>query len=518
MKKPSREFVRYFFMIIILLSILTGIRYYSSYHDVENRIDSQVEDTMSVFENRIVNTYDDRLRDLIYTREITERLLHSGVELERIEEIYYEFAKSLGLYDQVRLIDIRGNELVRINYGKGKPKIVPAEELQEKLDRYYFQETVRIDHYGIYLSPLDLNEEGGVIERPFKPMIRLGMQIQDQNGNPQGVVILNYLAENWIDVDANKLADYPEPMVDFDDLWIVNPQGYYVHHQDDSREWGFMLSGREAYSLVNDYPDLWEDRNASLSQKSKQSDAILYLKKIPALEPPAPYYSEPYELGFLVYHFPLDQYENYFDAAKQEWLAWMAGSIFVALLGAYFLEGFARSRKEMIDNLHMRANRDHLTGLLNKSGFQAMLPGERNRWNDGILAIGYFDIDDFKSVNDQYGHAVGDEILLEVGNRLKQVLRERDLPARIHGDEFNILLKLRKEIDARVVARRLINRMKDPIVTTAGEIAITVSLGIAFYGEEESFEEVAERADRLMYEVKRTGKSDYRIEGLAQEA
>jgi|GEM_PF-2701318 len=517
-RKLSKTYLKYFLILAVLFLGLTGIRYQMAMIEIERHVDDDVEDYFQVLENRMESTYQERQRDLVYMREMTETMLNGGATRFQLADIYYEFSKSIGMYDQIRYLDTEGMELVRVNYLGGKPQIVENMALQNKGNRYYLQALKELDHESIYISPIDLNVENGEIEVPIKPMIRIGMAVQDTNGNKAGYVLMNYLVSNWLKAESKYFITFRDHVIEFPELRIVNTDGYYLQHEDPNKEWGFIFPERQNENLAVAYPELWEERDSQKMIKRTTSQEVVYLQKINAFSSATPYSSQDIELGYLVYVFPIARYEGFFESAKDEGMILIIISLLLALLGAYFFENSAKSRRELIDSLHLRASRDQLTGLYNKHGFLELVPVEMKRWDDGISAIGYFDIDDFKSVNDRYGHSVGDEVLQEVGSRLKEVLRERDLPARIHGDEFNILLKLRKEIDARVVARRLINRMKDPIVTSAGEIAITVSLGIAFFGEEESFEEVAERADRLMYEVKRTGKSDYRIEGLAQEA
>lgn len=513
----SKQFIRYFLLIFMMLFFLSGIRYQMGSNVIVDHINDDVEDYFRLLENRMISTYEDRIRDLVYTRELTETLLADNVSFNQISNFYYELSKSLGLYDQIRYLDVDGREQIRINYDEGHPRIVTGEELQNKSERYYFMEMTQLGQDEVYLSPLDLNIENGKLEWPFKPMIRMGMRVQDKQGRPIGFVVLNYLAANWMQADTKYFSSSQEHMIDFQALMIVNEDGYYLQHEKEEFKWGFILPDRSGANFAQEFPVIWEQRDQGSVVREEVNRGLVYIKKITALRPESPYQAEPYELGYLSYSLSEDLYRAYFVSIKQEWAIMISLSIFFALLGAYFLENSAKSRRELMDTLHHQANRDELTGLFNKSGFLMMMPSEAKRWNDGVLAIGYFDIDDFKSLNDRYGHAVGDEVLIEMGKRLQEVLRERDLPARIHGDEFNILLKLRKEIDAMVVARRLINRMKDPIETSVGEIFVTVSLGIAFIRQGESFEEVAERADRLMYKVKRSGKSDYRIEGLASE-
>lgn len=519
MKRPfSKLFIRYFLFLFTALLLFSSFRYQLSVQEIENHIDDDVEDYFQVLENRMAATYNDRLRDLVYIRDMTETLLENDRSDEPITDVYYEFSKATGLYDQIRYLDLDGNEIIRVNYEEGIPRVLPESELQNKAKRYYFQAMEIMKHNDIYISPVDLNMENAEIEVPLKPMIRMGMTMQDQAGNPIGYVVMNYLAANWLQTESEFFSSFRDHVITFQEMRIVNNEGYYLQHENAQKEWGFIFPERKEANFSLEYPKIWAERNNKDVLKKVLDQDVVYLMELKRLEPKDPYMSQAFSLGYLVYDFPRDRYNMYFRSAREEALVLLFVSLFVALLGAYFLENSVQSRKELIDSLHHRANRDELTGLLNKSGFLSMVPEEMERWDDGILAIGYFDIDDFKSVNDRYGHAAGDEVLKEVGVRLEEVLRERDLPARIHGDEFNILLKLRKEIDSLVVARRLINRMKDPIETTAGEILLTVSLGIAFFHEEESFDKVAERADRLMYQVKQSGKSDYRIEGLAPES
>ncbi|BES64078.1 sensor domain-containing diguanylate cyclase [Gottschalkiaceae bacterium SANA] len=513
----SKSFIRYFFFIFIILFLLSGIRYRQESKEMSEHIDEDVENYFQLIENRMRITYEDRIRDLVYTRELTESLLAEEVSPQQISRFYYELSKSKELYDQIRYLDDEGHEQIRINFEAGNPRIVMEDELQDKSQRYYFIESAKLKQDEIYMSLLDLNVENGKVEWPVKPMIRMGMRVEDAQGSPIGVVILNYLAENWIQTESQILSTADGHMIEFQTLQIVNEEGYYLQHENDEYEWGFMIAEREEANFARKFPLLWEQREHGNLVNIEDKQGVVYLKRIAALVPEGAYQAEPYKLGYLAYQFPKKLYDGYFVEIKQEWASLIGLSIFFALLTAFFLEASVKSRKEKLNMLHQLANRDELTGLLNKSGFLAKVPSERKRWNDGVLAIGYFDIDDFKTINDTYGHAVGDEVLIEVGKRLQEVLRERDLPARIHGDEFNMLLKLRKKIDAKVVARRLINRMKDPIETSVDQIHVTVSLGIAFIQEGQSFEEVAERADRLMYDVKRSGKSDYRIEGLASE-
>ena len=153
---------------------------------------------------------------------------------------------------------------------------------------------------------------------------------------------------------------------------------------------------------------------------------------------------------------------------------------------------------------HM-AGHDALTGVANRTEFRnrlahALAIGERD------LAVAFCDLDDFKPVNDNYGHHVGDLVLVEVAERLRSCLRTGDELARIGGDEFTVLLRNVPDDDAaRHVADRLLAAVRDPFTFDGGSADIGLSVGIALSVAGIGADELVERADSALYEVKRSG-------------
>lgn len=167
-----------------------------------------------------------------------------------------------------------------------------------------------------------------------------------------------------------------------------------------------------------------------------------------------------------------------------------------------------------IAQLEALAVTDHLTGLLNRRGFDSVL--RRNllsaaRYDEaGILA--YIDLDNFKRVNDRHGHAMGDEVLRAVGRYLQQNVRATDYAARLGGDEFAILFVRAEQVPARERARsvvRGINRLS--LAHGRHVIAMKASLGLAFYDGNTDADELISRADRAMYADKNKGSRAARM-------
>ncbi len=158
------------------------------------------------------------------------------------------------------------------------------------------------------------------------------------------------------------------------------------------------------------------------------------------------------------------------------------------------------------------ANRDPLTGLANRRYFQKALEKELsgNRQQGCPVITALIDIDDFKQVNDQYGHSVGDKLLMLTAKRLTRHLRRGDLVARVGGDEFIIMFKETSAEDATTVIENILARIRVPFTFHEQTIQPSVSIGLcmALPGDHK-LDDLLERMDHSMYRVKQWGKGDF---------
>lgn len=153
------------------------------------------------------------------------------------------------------------------------------------------------------------------------------------------------------------------------------------------------------------------------------------------------------------------------------------------------------------------AARDALTGLPNRAGLVGSF--DRIRQAGGAHAVMFVDLDGFKEVNDQRGHAVGDQVLATVADRLRRAVRFDDVVARLGGDEFALLLNEPSgTIDDTVVRRladRVVEMLSEPVTVGESKVAIGASVGIARVASDEDLDQALWRADSAMYHAKRTG-------------
>jgi len=180
------------------------------------------------------------------------------------------------------------------------------------------------------------------------------------------------------------------------------------------------------------------------------------------------------------------------------------------------LVNMAKQYDNELDDLHARllhlASHDQLTGLANRAVLLTRLETAIARLDrrPGGLAVVFMDLDDFKSVNDAFGHNHGDELLTVIGERFTCLMRSEDTVARFGGDEFVALFEdlTNPAYEAEALAQRLQRAVAEPIPIAGQPLRITASIGVAVVtGPDCRSEEVLIEADRTMYDAKRGGRN-----------
>lgn len=179
------------------------------------------------------------------------------------------------------------------------------------------------------------------------------------------------------------------------------------------------------------------------------------------------------------------------------------------------------SSKEQQEQLHLMAHYDVLTGLPNRSLFvdrfhQAIAHSNRTEFQ---LAVCFLDLDNFKPVNDNYGHKVGDELLIEVAKRLQSCIREEDTVSRQGGDEFALLLNdIESFVQVEQTLERIHNTLAQPYLINNYPHHIRVSTGVTLYPSDNSdIDTLLRHADNAMYQAKQTGRNRYCLFNTEQD-
>lgn len=170
-----------------------------------------------------------------------------------------------------------------------------------------------------------------------------------------------------------------------------------------------------------------------------------------------------------------------------------------------------REKLEHKQSLERAANYDALTGLPNRRRLteifeEELVEADRRQ---GLLSVCFIDLDGFKEINDEFGHAVGDMILKTIAERLQASVREHDIIARLGGDEFVAILR---DVDEAPVYQRILEAVRQPVTHRQHKLQLSCSMGITVYPEDNADPDLLLRhADQAMYAAKESGKNQYRL-------
>ncbi|MGM0435840.1 MAG: diguanylate cyclase [Bacillota bacterium] len=248
--------------------------------------------------------------------------------------------------------------------------------------------------------------------------------------------------------------------------------------------------------LASVQPDIKEDieRETSFSHavECEDCDYVLHFISVRNVEDE--------HVGYL---FTIVSDSNYTDLVQEN----RVNILFITIFFAMLLILMALSAKSRVE-LKKLSRKDPLTGLANRLFFTAQVEALLNsaKRNKTKLSLVMIDIDDFKAINDTFGHAEGDTILKELSNTFVETLRESDIIGRWGGEEFLIALPNTSEDASRKVAEKIRKSIKENVITK-DESPITISLGVTTYGDENaSFDTLVHQADTALYEAKKRGK------------
>jgi len=527
--KPLRLFLLAFVPLILIVAVISLAYYFSTENvniqDLQEKEKFRVELQVDAFSYEFQSVVSDLVA---LSAHHQFRLISDGDEAADYSALASEFlifCRNKKMYDQVRFLDETGMEIVRVNFNFAQPVIVPTDQLQSKGGRYYFKDTFNLNKGEVFVSPFDLNIEGGVIERPLKPMIRFGMPIFDSSGAKRGIVILNYFGNKLI----NQMQDIAHASFNISFQMLLNSDGYFLKGMREEDEWGFMLPGREKKTFSRLFPAQWDKvRRDSSGQFLDDQGLFTFTTVFPLTEGLKSSSGSPEAFASRVQRMEADKYQwkivlftpyEEIQAMTSQvrevliisnaWFGLFAG------IGLWFLVRAIVRRQSAEAKIEHMAHFDLLTGLPNRPTLYDRMDialAAMKRENKHLCVM-FLDLDGFKGVNDSHGHEAGDQVLIEVAQRLQQSVRGMDTVARLGGDEFVLVLTSITDMAAvESFATKVINLISEPIMFKGQACNIGASIGIAMYPKDGITQDVLlSKADAAMYAAKESGKNTYRL-------
>ena len=282
---------RFLLMMTIFTLVSLGLGYYiyQQYtHSLEEKLLAQEEAFVATTTYSLQKEMQMQLIALQMTSKskvLSEYLINhseqSKVSLESkesLEGLFKNLTVAFQHYDQVRLFDLDGDEMIRINYNHGNPSSTDQSNLQNKHNRYYFQQALSMKPNETYVSKMDLNIENEKIEVPYNPTLRFATQVLDDNGDAVGVLILNYLANDLLENFRHQMT----LRINGQGM-LIDEQGYWLSNHDRSNEWGMSLGHPENH-FKKRYPTAWPIISKSNNGTLKTENGLFRYQAITPLD------------------------------------------------------------------------------------------------------------------------------------------------------------------------------------------------------------------------------------------
>lgn len=555
----------------ILASGLTGFyAYQASRSLLVQSAKTELLTTTQVLARRVTANRSEMSRSLqiLSSNPLAASILKSPnpAQEDQLAGLFESFMQANPTFFQIRLVSANdhGLEQVRVDREGDRLIRVRGDDLQEKGHFSYVSGPLKLPPGTTYLSRIVINHERGAHAGLDQPSVILAMPVAGTDGVVLGVVVINVDLNN---VFATLAADLPK---DFQ-LFFANGKGDYLIHPDANQTFGFdkgrrvlvqdefpatlaLVEGSSQQALVEANDGRFsgdpvvaafigqpvrvssEEGNVviglaqPLSNVLKQADALgvvvlqlvlgLSLIGILIAMVVARAVTRPINaMSLAVQEFALDHRQTALPAiGRRDEIGVLARS-FTQMQEAIHqqLEALQEGREELA---HM-ARHDVLTGLPNRRAFHDRLEHalSRAQRSGEHFALFFIDVDNFKSINDRFGHQGGDAVLKIVALRLVATTRKADAIARLGGDEFVVLLENPSHREDIVqIAEKLLDSVRTPILHRGMELQVGFSIGISMYPDDgRTATELMARADRAMYEAKGAGRNGFRFSnGKAQ--
>lgn len=482
-----------------------------------------------------------------------DALAGNGQRADQLAALFAGLMQANSAYVQIRLISAKdfGLEVVRVDRQGSTPVRVAQDDLQEKGHFAYVSDTLALPAGQTYLPRITVNHESGVGAGFDQPALQQAMPVMDHAGRAAGVIVIN--------VDLNGMfallaADLPPAF----QVLLANGAGDILIHPDRSKTFGFDKGRREllqrdlpaALPVVTGRSDhvVFETTSASLGDEPLVAAFIGLAVASPAndnrlvlglAQPLTRVLAQSRQLGGVILQIvtglslvcllaavvlgrALTQPINAVTKAAQRFASGqLAGSLplqrndEIGLLARSFQQMQETITAQVADlqrnqeTLEHLSQHDTLTGLPNRRLFQDRLEQAlaHARRQAEVVWVLFIDLDDFKAVNDRYGHNGGDRVLKIVGERLLAMMRQVDTVARLGGDEYVVLLGAATRYEhVTMIAQKLLATLNAPIALEAGELRISASIGISRFPQDGlTASDILANADRAMYAVKAGG-------------
>ncbi|MGC8804699.1 MAG: sensor domain-containing diguanylate cyclase [Candidatus Ratteibacteria bacterium] len=507
---------RFFFIFIPTLALLAGITtiiYLSSARNELLLIENQELQNTFAISKLIVKSFDSSISDILFLREISSRFIYEHKNEAKFLNEISSFLENKDCYTKITIIGTDGKVLSQITMEEKEPVIVQLNKKNFRDNPDYIK-TLGIGRGHVYVSDFQLDD--GI------PVVVFGTPVIDKLRQKKAVLLVNYNCKPVYDIFIITFEHKTEKNPAY---YIINDEGYWIKGPKHEDEFGFLFSDRKEKRFGYVYPEAWGkiaiDQTGQILTKeglftfttfypiaraekaieqrdiefdnviSNQIKSFDYFWKI---------------ISFVPKHLCTIQSTT----RLKEFLLYDTALVLFFIVISWIMARISLKKEYAEKILAQLSVTDVLTDLYNRRGF-FLLAEQQLRIAERIeeyMSLFFMDVDDFKNINDIYGHQEGDRALQMIADALKKTFRESDILGRIGGDEFVALVIQSSPVDTDTVLRRLQTNLDSFNQNNKKDYKLSVSVGVAYYqpGQKRTIDNLISIADKLMYANKRLKK------------
>ncbi|CAH2212146.1 cache domain-containing protein [Tepidibacter aestuarii] len=274
------RFVRLFIPVIGIILIVFGLYFNWQIKKEKEIVSIKQKNEVRVLKSIIDEMLYDVVSDLIFLSNSNSVNNYfqtfQNKKGDELIETFVNFSESKRIYDQIRLLDIKGMEILRVNAdNNGNADIIDEKQLQDKSDRYYIKSGLNLNKGQIYISPIDLNIENGRIQNPINQVIRFVAPVFSDSGEKKGVIVLNYKAQDILNLVELFIKNNKDL-----NIMLLNNDGYWIKSDNIEKDFAFMYEDKKDISFKNEFKYLWNSIVSSKQGTIYNNDIIYYYNTI----------------------------------------------------------------------------------------------------------------------------------------------------------------------------------------------------------------------------------------------
>tara|TARA_R110002126_G_scaffold291591_1_gene454019 strand:+ start:24374 stop:26053 length:1680 start_codon:yes stop_codon:yes gene_type:complete len=536
-------------MVCVATSIIAALVFYSSKTFFLESSKKSLNSEATLLTIEIENSFERVAKDLMFLshtppiKGIIRSYNHEGIDVEgestikiwkqQLSIIFRSLLELNPDYTQLRYIGVanRGKELVRVNRSRYEVHETDESCLQMKADTDYFKQGVNLDHGSLALSDVTYNREKGKLQYPLVPTLRIMKAVYGDIGGVFGLLVVNLNYEQFLkNILLNSLSEH--------NVLLYNSQGDFFEYDsyyktlkftkhNDANKNNKKKSIRDIISSIeNDPNQVIVSRPIHLIKGTSQTvlTLVISITKKELFK-----YDQVIINNIIMLILFITMISVGITFFFSRWLMRNLRKMTAMIQNTkltYKRDDFpthlhdeigilARAFLKKTELLKKLALHDHLTKLPNRKNLmdylkKAVLRAKRNKT---MLAVCFIDLNNFKHVNDRYGHDYGDELLIMFSKKLTSLARATDFIGRLGGDEFVIVVENLKSIeDLTACEARYSKCLKHQYTVKDVPLDLSISIGVSLYPmHATNANELIKDADSAMYQGKTVKAGEWNI-------